>query len=195
MNQDTWEDVVAVVAGLTYMNDMNDLVEKTSEFETRFGRNERDFVYAVARRIVPSTEDAEDVTQDAMLLAYRHRARYRGDARYRTWLYRIASTTALGYLRRRRRSRELLAPTEAALEVQVADDRQTPDAALAEAETRGRVREAVATLAPKYRDVLLARTTSSDTETASRLGISVANVKIRAHRARKLLRPVLAGVQ
>src|SRR5512143_1034957 len=71
-----------------------------------FQQSDRDYVYAVARRIV-DPEAAEDVAQDAMLLAYRHRAEFRGDSHYRTWLYRIAATTAFGYLRRCKRSREL----------------------------------------------------------------------------------------
>jgi RNA polymerase sigma-70 factor (ECF subfamily) len=171
------------------MDVMNDLDEKT--FTTMFGPEERGFVYAVARRIVGSPEDAEDVTQEAMLLAYRYRDSYRGDARYRTWLHRIAWTTALGFLRRRKRSREVLAPTEAALGIQVPDRAKSPEAQIADAETSHRVLEAVAALEPKFRDVMLCRATASDAETAARLGISVANVKIRAHRARKQLRPAL----
>src|SRR5262249_12243399 len=49
----------------------------------------------VAMRLLGNREDAEDAAQDAMLLAYRHRASYRGDAEFTTWLYRVAAT-ALG---------------------------------------------------------------------------------------------------
>jgi len=45
----------------------------------------------------------------------------------------------------------------------------------------------------KYRDVVLARAGSSEIETAARLGISVANVKVRAHRARKQLRDIIVA--
>ncbi|MDX2088883.1 MAG: sigma-70 family RNA polymerase sigma factor [Kofleriaceae bacterium] len=174
---------------------MNDLAEKTSTLDTTIGPEERGFVYAVARRIVGSPEDAEDVTQEALLLAHRHRDSYRGEARFRTWLYRIASTAALGHLRRRRRSREVLAPTTGALAIQVPDQSKSPESALAEAESARLVTMAVAGLDPKYRDVVMCRASASDAETASQLGITVANVKIRAHRARKQLRPVLEALR
>jgi len=176
------------------MDDMNDSNVKSSTSPrdgVTFGPEDRGFVFAVARRIVGSSEDADDVTQEALLLAYRHRDAFRGDSKYRTWLYRIASTTALGHLRRRRRSREALAPTEAMLGLEVADDAKSPEDALAEAEGIERIQRALDKLSPKYRDVVLARADSSEIETAARLGISVANVKVRAHRARKQLRDIL----
>lgn len=159
-----------------------------------FAPEDRGFVYSVARRIVGTTEEADDVTQDALLLAYRYRDAFRGDSKYRTWLYRIASTTALGHLRRRRRSREMLANQAQADEgyaVHVADDAKSAEDALADAEGIELIQRALAKLDPKYRDVMMVRAEASETETASKLGISVANVKIRAHRARKQLRAAL----
>src|SRR4029077_16503309 len=68
----------------------------------------RGFVRSVAMKYVRDDQDAEDVTQDAMLLAHRYRASFRGESRYSTWLYRITATAALMFLRRQRRlSREI----------------------------------------------------------------------------------------
>ncbi|HEY0478023.1 MAG TPA: sigma-70 family RNA polymerase sigma factor [Kofleriaceae bacterium] len=160
------------------------------------GDDDRRFVYAVARRIVGCANDADDVTQDALLLAYRHRAAFRGEAKYRTWLYRIASTTALSFLRRRRRSREQL-EDGGALDAFVADDVRSPEAEVADLDTRRFVRRAIAELEPRYRDVVLWRISADETEaeTAARLGISVANVKVRAFRARAQLRDTLAPIR
>lgn len=171
---------------------MNVLTDKSS---VTFGPEDRGFVYAVARRIVGSPEDAEDVTQDALLLAYRHRDAFRGESKYRTWLYRIASTTALGHLRRRKRSRELLSITDDPVGTTIADGARSPEARLADAETEHAVQQAIETLAPKYREVIARRGASSEAEIATVLGISVANVKIRAHRARRQLRDQLACVR
>ena len=143
---------------------------------------DRGFVYAIARRIV-GVDDADDVTQDALVLAYRHRDAFRGDSRYRTWLYRIAVTTALGYLRRRRRS-----PIVVGQEVDSPDLAKSPVTLIAEAEERATLHRALAELPATYRDVLLERIDATEPEVAKRLGISVSNVKIRAHRARKQLR-------
>ncbi len=158
----------------------------------KFGRDERDFVYAVARRIVKSAEAADDVAQDALLLAYRHRDSFRGDSKYRTWLYRIASTTALGYLRRGRRSREFLASTDEAVHRGIEDPGPSPETLVGDLEATARARQVLDQLAPKYRDVVMMRTELTEHETAIRLGITVANVKIRTHRARQQLRDALA---
>lgn len=159
--------------------------------EMRFGRDERDFVHAVARRIVRSEQAADDVTQDAMLLAFRHRDAFRGDARYRTWLYRIATTTALGYLRRGRRAHECLAPTAAAVGRDIADPTPSPEAVIGEREIVAHARRAVEQLPPRDREVVLLRVELGEAETATVLGISVANVKIRTFRARQRLRRAL----
>src|SRR5262245_61396021 len=70
----------------------------------QFTAKEREFVYGVAMRYMKDEEDAHDVAQDALLLAYRHRDSFRGNSRFTTWLYRIAATTALMALRKRRRT-------------------------------------------------------------------------------------------
>jgi RNA polymerase sigma-70 factor, ECF subfamily len=171
---------------------MNDLNVFPSSGE--FGPEDRQFVYAVARRMVGSANDADDITQDALLLAFRHRAAFRGQAKYRTWLYRIASTTAISFLRRRQRERARL-HDEPALETTLPDDAKSPEAWLAERDAEQFVRRAIATLEPKYRDVLLCRADASESATAARLGISLANVKVRAFRARQQLRRTLEAAR
>src|SRR6266851_2338091 len=72
----------------------------------------RAYVKSVAMKYVRNEQDAEDVTQDAMLLAHRYRGAFRGDSRYSTWLYRVTATAALMFLRKQRRlSREVPAST------------------------------------------------------------------------------------
>lgn len=159
---------------------MNVSTEKSVTFEPA----DRGFVYAVARRFVTSDSDADDVTQEALLLAYRHRDAFRGDSRYRTWLYRIASTTALGFLRKRRRSRVTYCDQVAELPTEL-----SPEQEAASREELERLAEAVDELPPGYRDVIAMRATEhGEHEIAERLGISVGNVKIRTHRARARLR-------
>lgn len=159
--------------------------------ELSFGADDRNFVYAVARRFVQNDQDAHDITQDALLLAYRHRASFRGQSRYRTWLYRIATTAALSHLRRERRLRMRLvsADQEEDLAVLMVSDQPRPDDALADREAAAALAIQVQRLDPKYRTVLALRCEDrSEAEIASELGLTVATVKIRAHRARKQLR-------
>lgn len=174
------------------MNELNGKTVKRPD-EVVFGPEERGYVYAIARRYVPEQE-AEDVAQEAMLLAYRHRDAFRGEARYRTWLYRIASTTALGYLRRKRRSREQLA-VDATMHDPVSEA-LSPEQTVASQEETVRVDRAIDQLAPKFRAVVELRAAEhSETEIARELGISVANVKIRMHRARAALRGELQDLR
>src|ERR1700759_4902322 len=63
----------------------------------------RTYVRSIAMKYVHNEQDAEDVTQDAMLLAHRYRDSFRGDSRYSTWLYRVTATAALMFLRKQRR--------------------------------------------------------------------------------------------
>jgi RNA polymerase sigma-70 factor, ECF subfamily len=177
----------AVDASLTHMNDLDVLTSNSLEFNSE----DRDFVRNVVRRIVRLDDAVEDVTQEALLTAFRHRDSFRGESKYRTWLYRVAITSALGYLRRQRRSREqLLVGSEIRDAV---DPASTPEVAVANHEEAELANRLVMKLAPKYRDVVLMRADHSETETAEKLGITVANVKVRAHRARAQLRAALAA--
>jgi len=160
-----------------------------------FEPQHREFVFAVVRKFLNSAADADDVTQEALLLAYRHRASFRGDSLYRTWLYRIAVTSALGFLRKHRRSRVhgFDSATHHLMDAMV-DPARSPEELIVDSEWHARVERALVELAPHYRDVLLARVDATEHEIAARLGISVANVKIRTHRARKQLRATLARI-
>jgi RNA polymerase sigma-70 factor, ECF subfamily len=152
----------------------------------------RAYVKSVAMKYVRNETDADDVTQDALLLAHRYRDSFRGESRYSTWIYRITATAALMFLRKQRRlAREL--PSSSAT-----DDDGTPllerhaSAQDLRAEVIARadldaVRDAVATLGAKYPAVFWKRYGEGRTETeiSAELGISVAAVKTRAFRGRQ----------
>jgi RNA polymerase sigma-70 factor (ECF subfamily) len=170
---------------------------ETLDTEMVFGPEERGFVYAIARRFVQNDQDAHDIAQEAMLLAFRHRDSFRGQSKYRTWLYRIATTTALSHLRRERRQRVRLvsADHEEALAAAMVSDSPRADDALADREAASRLAAQVRKLDPKYRQVLALRCEDrSEAEIATELGLSVATVKIRAHRARRQLKDQLGDL-
>src|SRR5690348_9404125 len=152
----------------------------------------RAFVRSVAMKYVRNEHDAEDVTQDALLLAHRHRDSFRGDSRYTTWLYRVTATAALMFLRKQRRhDREV--PASAARDDEGApwlDCHAAPGDLGEEVSARadlGEVRSAVAALGAKYPAVFWKRYGEGRTESeiARELGISVAAVKTRAFRGRQ----------
>lgn len=152
----------------------------------------RAYVKSVAMKYVRNEQDAEDVAQDALLLAHRYRDSFRGESRYSTWLYRVTATAALMFLRRQRRlSREIPASTTTDEDGTPWLDRQpAPTDTRAEVMARNElddVREAVAALGAKYPAVFWKRYGEGRTETeiARELGISVAAVKTRAFRGRQ----------
>lgn len=157
----------------------------------RLDAEARSYAKAIALRFVKDdTAAADDIAQDAMLLAHRHLGSYRGDARFSTWLYRVTTTAALMHLRRqRRRAREVLAPTDDSSTAWI--DALPTRAPSAESLTAARERCAkalggVERLGPRYGEVFELRYALGYTETeiAARTGLSLAAVKTRAHRAK-----------
>jgi RNA polymerase sigma-70 factor, ECF subfamily len=150
----------------------------------------REYVRAVALRIVKNPVDAEDVAQDALLLAHRYRDSFRGDARYSTWLHRVTQTAALMYLRKRRRyQREVSETTSDPEGPSLLDRAATPANACAIAcchEALERTRAVVAGLGKRYPEIYWMRYGEGYTESeiAHVLGLSLATVKTRAHRAK-----------
>lgn len=152
----------------------------------------RAYVKSVAMKYVKNDTDAEDVTQDALLLAHRYRASFRGESRYSTWLYRVTATAALMFLRKQRRlSREVSASGAvdeegASLIEQQPSNTDLRGEVIARAEL-GHVQQAVAALGAKYPAVFWKRYGEGRTETeiSRELGISVAAVKTRAFRGRQ----------
>ncbi|MGN6106031.1 MAG: RNA polymerase sigma factor [Kofleriaceae bacterium] len=152
----------------------------------------RAYVRSVAMKYVRDEQDAEDVTQDAMLLAHRYRDSFRGESRYSTWLYRVTATAALMFLRKQRRlAREI--PSSGAIEEDgtgLLEQQPAPTDLRGDVIRRaevGTIADAVARLGAKYPAVFWKRYGEGRTETeiARELGLSVAAVKTRAFRARQ----------
>ena len=144
--------------------------------------------YTLAYRLTGDEEDARDVVQEAYLRAYRGLKRFRGDARFSTWMYRITANCASTLLAKRTRHRHEELTDDAA----IADGRPEIDPeSMAEAELlRDRVSDALHDLPPGLRAVVVLRDIYDlpHEAIAAELGISEAAAKVRLHRARKKLR-------
>ena len=155
---------------------------------------------AVARRMLGSEEDAQDVVQEAFLSAFKAIDRFEGTSRLSTWLHRIVVNAALMKIRSSKRRPETpieeLLPTfleDGHLTVMPAEWKKTAQDVLESKETRAMVRGFIDELPELYRNVLLLRDIEGlDTkETADLLEVSPNAVKIRLHRARLALRTLL----
>ena len=147
--------------------------------------------YTLALRLVGDEEDARDVVQEAYLRAYRGLKRFRGDARFTTWLYRITANCASTYLGKRARNRHEELPEDAPL----ADSglRGNPEANASQREMREQLQEALSELPPRLRAVVVLRDIYDlpHESIAAELGISESAAKVRLHRARRKLREML----
>lgn len=159
-------------------------------------------VYMTVLAIVRNETDAEDGAQDAMVNAYRHLGKFRGEAKFSTWLATIAMNEGRQKLRRAKRAREdsLDEPIEGEEQeitpAPLTDWREIPLEALERKELREALRTAVAELPGIYRQIFTLRDLDelNVAETASALGINENMVKVRLHRARMMLQKRLAPV-
>lgn len=157
-------------------------------FDELVRRHERS-IYLLALRYLGVPEDARDVTQRAFVQAYRQLERFRGQASFRTWIYRIASNLALDTLRARGREARLAAEL---LEPAPVDGDKLP-MSLDVREERVRLRRAVAELPPKQRLVVELRIFDElpFREVAEIVGSSEDSAKVNFHHALKRLRALL----
>ena len=145
--------------------------------------------YTLALRLTHNEEDARDVVQEAYLRAYKGLKKYRGDAQFTTWLYRITANCAATHLGKGNKHRhEDLEDAASTLldERPESDPSVSADASI----LRDRVNAALAHLPPRLRAVVVLRDVYDlpHEEIAQELGITEAAAKVRLHRARKQLR-------
>jgi RNA polymerase sigma-70 factor (ECF subfamily) len=153
-------------------------------------RRHNRLVYRAIRSLLRDEDEVEDVMQQAYLSAYAKLDQFHGDARFSTWLVAVALNEARGRLRRR--TLRALADVAAA---EPAAAPPTPEAEVAMREFVGSVERAVERLPAGYRTVFVLREIEglATAETAAALGVSEEVVKTRLHRARALLRELLAA--
>ena len=152
-------------------------------------------LYRVARAILRDDAEAEDVTQQAYVNAYRHLDQFAGLARFSTWLTRIAVHEALARARRRGRFGEQETvddwdgDTMDALKSPLPD----PERLAFAGEMRALIESAIEALPEHYRAVFVMRAVEgmSTAESAECLDITEETAKTRLHRARMLLRDAL----
>ena len=150
--------------------------------------NYADFVYNVAYRMMGTPEDAEDVSQDAFISAYRAFERFRGESKVTTWLYRITVNAALMKLRKEKKARTL---TRTGLDdVVIVDWSDAPERFATNSELGNKIKEGIAMLPEDLQAAVVLRDVEelSNSEAAEILDVTVSSLKSRLHRGRILLR-------
>ena len=155
-------------------------------------------VFGLLLRMLGSREEAEDAAQDTFLNLHRHGHRFRREARFSTFVYRVAVNAALNRRRslgRRRAHMEQLSGRQAAGDDLPIGPRGPEDSA-AGGEIQARVQRALSELPPNLRAPLVLYDIEGLAygEIAESLGIAEGTVKSRIHRARHALRERLADL-
>jgi RNA polymerase sigma-70 factor (ECF subfamily) len=155
-------------------------------------------LFRVALSILRNNTEAEDVMQETYVRAFEHLDQFAGEAKFSTWLTKIAVHDALGRARRRGRTEDL-EPILDANSASVATSARDPERQAYDHELKLVLERAIHALPESYRCVFVLRAVEglNVTETAWCLGIGPEAVKTRLHRARSFLRKELhqrAGV-
>ncbi len=154
----------------------------------------RERVYNVALRIVGNGDEAGDVLQDVFLLLFRKIHRFREQAFFASWVYRITVNVSLDHLRRRRRAPLPTSAEELLDRPQEAGELSGPERRLAGRDLEGHVRSALRRLSPRLRVVIVLRYLEGLAygDIAEILECSVGTVKSRLNRAHAAMRRELA---
>ena len=157
---------------------------ESEAFDRLVERYQRD-VYRLCYRFVNNHEDAADLTQDTFVRAWKALAKFRGQARFSTWVHRIAVNVSLNQV-------SLKTPRGEAVDFDAMPDTRepAPGQSLVVAERQAMVRAAVAALPPRQRTALILRTYHelSHQEVADLVGTSVGAVKANVFHALANLR-------
>ncbi len=188
------EDAKLVFAAIDGDNDaFGKLIEKYSSF-----------VYRTVFYDIKSKEDAEDISQEVFIKAYKALANFRSDSEFSTWIYRICKNTVYDYIRKSSRERsiplsEMTSGDENDRIYDIPDDsgKYDPEKTYISKETADLVNDAISSLSEEHRSIIVMRDIEgySYGEIADILSIEEGTVKSRLSRARNSLKKKLENLK
>ena len=165
-------------------------------FENLVMENQKN-VYNLALKMTGSEEDAQDISQDAFIRAYRRLGSFRGDSRFSVWLYRLTYNLCVDFLRKRPRDKVISLTYEdegeESHDLEIPDMRNLPEDSLIRRELRETIAKSINELSPPHKEILVLReiTEMSYGDISETLRISEGTVKSRLARARLNLATIL----
>lgn len=182
----------------TVEDDLKELIAKAKQGDRRafdeLVKETYQKVHSLALRLTGNEHDADDVVQDTYVRAFRSLQKFRGDARFSTWLHRITANSASTFMGRRQRDSR---HDDIDGVIDLADHREAndPEFVLQNGAVGQRLRRALDNLPERLRNVVVLRDVHgmSHREISQELDISEAAAKVRLHRARARLRDGLVA--
>lgn len=153
-------------------------------------------IFNLVYRMLQHYEEASEITQETFLAAWQGLSSFRGDARFPTWLYRIAYNCSLKQLEQRKRDWALQLAIQAEQVLRRADGDTSAEAALEANVLQTMILEYISNLPAKYRIVVILRHLQEMTyeEMAEVLTMPIGTIKTHLFRARNLLKERLRQV-
>lgn len=150
-------------------------------------------IYTLCLRMLRDEQDALDAAQESFFRAYRALDRFRGESRFSTWLYQIASHICLDMLRSRSGADDISLTGEDDTEFDLPDLRPSPQTVLEQKELRKLVLKTLEELSPDSRQIVVLRDINglSYEEIEAITGLEPGTVKSRIYRARRRLADLL----
>jgi RNA polymerase sigma-70 factor (ECF subfamily) len=147
------------------------------------------YVFTLSLRFTKNREDAEEVSQDIFIKAYRALADFKGNSKFSTWLYMIVNNTCITFLRKKRLQTHSL-DTDGVFEVADSLDSGLRANLVEQKSKVAMVNNAISLLNPDDAEVitLFYKSEQSLDEIAQILGIETNTAKVRLHRARARLK-------
>jgi len=161
-------------------------------FETLL-KKYRNLVYHVMIKMVRNPQEAEDLSQEAFIKAFNALASFNEEFAFSTWLMKIATNNCIDYLRKKKlRTYSIDEPIqykEEQVQVELPDHDPTPEKSLLNEERSKLINEAIQSLPPRYRHVIVLRhqEEKSYEDIAEILKLPLGTVKARIFRAREML--------
>ena len=164
----------------------------TSAFEQLVTPHEQ-LVWRVCWHFTHHTQDAQDCAQEAMVKAWRALPSYRQDCSLETWLYRIATSCCIDFLRRKKRTAAQSADQLAEAGFDPADPAPQPEETAIRQDEKQQIRQALAELPADMRTALILSAVEGRKyeEIAAITGVAAGTVKSRINRARQKLAEIL----
>ncbi len=161
----------------------------------------REQIYHFIYRMVKDKAQAEDLTQETFIKAFRALSSFNSDYAFSTWLYKIAANNCIDYFRKKKLATcSLDTPIKAKngeIQRDFPDKEQGPESELISKERTGQIQVAIDSLPKKYKEAILLRHSQDKSyeEIAKELNIPLGTVKVRIFRAREMLKSRLLEQQ
>lgn len=174
--------------------------EDRHEFNTLVERYHKQ-AYNVAYRMAGNHADAEDLTQEAFIRAYRFFGQYRRDLPFESWLYKIMSNVFIDMLRRKPKAKirsldEPISTEDGETQMELPDPSGGPEEVVLSNDMDRRIQAALNTLPEVFRLTVIYADIEglSYEEIAEATNTNIGTVRSRLHRGRKLLRSRIQGL-